>query len=414
MTPVRWLPIGLVAACLVLLPIGRAVELAVAVMAVFGVVLVARRGRALLEYPGMRAYTVLFLLFWVPLLVALPGAVEIGASARAALAMVRLYFAGIYLIHVMGDDGDRERVLQLSAVVLLFWIVDAFVQVARGTDLFGFGHPPDRINGIFGEGQLKLGMTLGVCSALLFDVARRRWPALAQVAVFIAAALIVFLGGSRSGWIMFGVVVAGYIGWATAARGHFPKRIAALAIVAAVGAGTVAYHVSPGFAERVQLSMQVLKGDAASVDAALSGRLWIWRVCSRMVAERPLTGVGPRGFRYAYTAYADPGDPFIDDTRDEGARHAHNHVLEVLTETGVVGAVALLAFYALLIRGWRQAPPARRVVALPFALALLAVLFPLNSNNALYSSYWSQFIWWLVALHCAALTGTANPRASQA
>jgi O-antigen ligase len=132
-----------------------------------------------------------------------------------------------------------------------------------------------------------------------------------------------------------------------------------------------------------------------------------------MVAERPLTGVGPRGFRYVYAAYADPGDPFINDTQDEGAKHAHNHVLEVLTETGLVGVVALLAFYAMLIRGWRQAPPARRAVALPFALALLAVLFPLNSNNALYSSYWSQFIWWLVALFCAALAGTANPRRPQ-
>jgi hypothetical protein len=39
---------------------------------------------------------------------------------------------------------------------------------------------------------------------------------------------------------------------------------------------------------------------------------------------------------------------------------------------------------------------------LPYALCLLVAFFPVNSHMAIYSSFWSQIVWWLIALYCAA------------
>ena len=39
---------------------------------------------------------------------------------------------------------------------------------------------------------------------------------------------------------------------------------------------------------------------------------------------------------------------------------------------------------------------------LPYGLCLLVAYFPFNSHMAIYSSFWSQIVWWLIALYCAA------------
>ena len=78
-----------------------------------------------------------------------------------------------------------------------------------------------------------------------------------------------------------------------------------------------------------------------------------------MWQAHPLTGVGVRGFRYAYPAYAAPKDTFVDTASDTGASHAHQIVLEVLSETGVVGLVFWIAGVVFAVRAWLRADAAR-------------------------------------------------------
>ncbi|MHB8914640.1 MAG: hypothetical protein ACYC4K_02365, partial [Thiobacillus sp.] len=56
-----------------------------------------------------------------------------------------------------------------------------------------------------------------------------------------------------------------------------------------------------------------------------------------------------------------------------------------------------------LIRAWINADTHAKKIALPFALAALAWLFPFNTHTAFYSSQWSQLIWLLLALYSASL-----------
>ncbi len=58
-----------------------------------------------------------------------------------------------------------------------------------------------------------------------------------------------------------------------------------------------------------------------------------------MIAANPLNGVGARGFRSAFPAYAAEGDPFINANPPINPFHSHQLWLEILSESGIVGAL---------------------------------------------------------------------------
>jgi O-antigen ligase len=82
--------------------------------------------------------------------------------------------------------------------------------------------------------------------------------------------------------------------------------------------------------------------------------------------------------------------------------HSHHLWLEILSESGIIGAAGLAALLILLVMAGVRAPTRVQRCMLPYALCLLVAFFPVNSHMAIYSSFWSQIVWWLIALYCAA------------
>jgi O-antigen ligase len=202
---------------------------------------------------------------------------------------------------------------------------------------------------------------------------------------------------------MFGLVTLTFAWRETRSLARF-ALIAASAIVVSALAGTVAWHASSAFDARMQRSLLVLEGSRHAVDEAAAGRLRIWGTAVRMFEAHPVNGVGARGFRYAYPTFAEPGDAFVDNVSDEGASHAHQIVLEVASETGIVGLILWIAGAAIALRAWFRARDDARHRALAPALALGAMCFPLDTHLAFYSAWWGLLFWWLLSLYCAALS----------
>jgi O-antigen ligase len=286
------------------------------------------------------------------------------------------------------------------------WLIDAYVQIMTG---FSLGGPTEaeRLSGIFGAGNLKLGPVLAVLSPFVLLAARERlgWRGLGVA--FVALAVPILLAGSRAAWLMYGLVCL-VVAW----RATPNKRTFALVLVVStviVGvAGAFALRDSSGFNARIERSLLVLRGTESAVDAASAGRLSIWRTAIAMVEAHPATGVGVRGFRYAYPKYAGPKDTFVDTASDTGASHAHQIVLEVLSETGIIGLMFWIAGVVIAIRAWFRAEAGQRERAQAPALALVAMCFPLNTHFAFYSAWWGLLFWWLVALYAAALGSREN------
>jgi len=169
----------------------------------------------------------------------------------------------------------------------------------------------------------------------------------------------------------------------------------------------VAWNTSARFHDRMARSLLVLQGTDQSVDTALSGRLDIWQVGVAMTAAHPVNGVGVRGFRYAYPQFAPADDHFVVSAEacgvGEGACHPHQLLLEILTNTGLLGLALWLAAAGLAWRAWRRVGAAARARAFPASLALGVMLFPLNSHLAFYSAWWGLLFAWLLGLWCASL-----------
>jgi O-antigen ligase len=171
--------------------------------------------------------------------------------------------------------------------------------------------------------------------------------------------------------------------------------------------------VSPDVRQRVERTAQVASASAAGVDDALSGRARIWSAAWCIVKAHPVNGVGPRGFREAFPA-CDPQPERIAEWGLGPAHHAHQIVLEILSETGAIGLLLWLAGAAMARRAWRYAEAGAREAAWPAMLALVVTVFPFNTHLAFYSTFWGGVTLLLAALYAGSLLGRDTTAAAPA
>ena len=381
-----------------------------------------RGGDQLLGGPAWALTSVLFAAYWLPEVLAAVDAEDGLRALREVLIDLRyLPFLWVVAAAVSSETGRRTTFGGLAAIALV-WTVDALVEAAIGTSpLFWLldqakhvisGHgmcsaseiaEADRLAGVLGPCNLKLGIVLASLSPFALAAARER---LGQAGWLLAAAaigVVLILAGSRASWLTFALVLV-WTGW----RALGGRKLVAVFLAGAL-ALAAATAVSPQVRERVQRTTLALTTQPDGLDAALSGRGRIWSAALCMVREHPVNGVGPRAFREAFPACdPEPGKPAAWGSG--AAYHAHQVVLEVLSETGALGLLLWLAGTALAWRAWRYAEPEARERARPAMLALAASVFPLNTHLAAYSTFWGSVLLLLAALYAGSLWGREGPR----
>ena len=416
----RWAPAWVVA-FVALWPapgVAEAVLALGAIAAVLHLLLSRFRGSAaLLTGPAWALTSVLFFAYWLPEAISAIDAADRARALREALVDLRyLPFLWLVASAVTGAEG-RRRTFGGLAVIVAAWTLDALLQAATGSSLLfaaidglkqaisGHGMCTaaevaalDRLSGVLGPCNLKLGIVLASLSPFALDAAGRRYGRIGWALAAVLVGLAVLLAGSRAAWLSYCLVLA-WTGW----RLLGIKRLLA---VFALGIALLLASalVSPPVAERINRSTAVFVGNAEGVDHALSGRSRIWSAALCMAHTHPINGVGARGFREAFPACdTEPG------TRaawgDGPALHAHQVVLEVLSETGGIGLLLWLAGAAMAWRAWRYADAAARDQSRPAMLALAVTVFPLNTHLAAYSTFWGGVLLLLAALYAGSLLG---------
>ena len=394
-------------AAILLLPLGRLSELAVLAGLVITTIFLARDGWKPLQAPAVALLVSLFACYAIPAWLSVIGAVDMQRSAVSALADLRFLPFALMAVLVLRERTTLYwRVLGVTGLVVGLWAVDAWVQGLTGFGLAGVLEE-DRVSGVFGDDNLKLGPVLAVLSPIALDEARRRYGRVAFAIVWLLLAVAILLAGARAGWIMYALVTLVML-WRVAVRpSHFVACVVA-SLVAASAVSVAAYRISPLFKERVDRTLALGDGTRTALDHALAGRLPIWETATRMALAHPINGVGVRGFRHAYPAYAEPGDRWVHADGSRGAMHPHHLVLEVAAETGAIGLVGWLLGFVIALRAWWRASSGARDRTFAPALALVAMTFPINTHFAFYSSFWGLLFWWLVALWCAGLSERAR------
>jgi O-antigen ligase len=380
-----------------------------------------RGGSALLSAPAWALTSVLFCAYWLPQLISAIDSVDVGRALREALVDLR-YLPFLWLVaSAVADRRGRRITLGGLAIILAVWTIDGLVEVFFGTSPLFFGidqlkhlisHRPmctpeqvemaDRLGGVLGPCNLKLGIVLASLSPFALYAAGRRFGAAGWVVASAAIGVVLLFAGSRASWLTYALVLL-FSGWRLLGW----KRLLAVFVAGAAVAVVVAL-VSPQVRERVERTAMGLSADQSGVDTALSGRTRIWGAALCMVREHPINGVGARGFREAFPD-CDPRPGQLAEWGEGPAYHAHQIVLEVASETGLIGVLLWLAGLALAWRAWRYATPAARERARPAMLALAVTVFPLNTHLAFYSTFWGGFTLLLSALYAGSLLAREEP-----
>lgn len=374
-----------------------------------------RGGGALLSGHAWALTSTLFFAYWLPQLFSTVDTVDAARSLRKVLVgLIYLPFLWLVASAVATQTGRRKTFAGL-AIIVLVWTLDALCEAIFGTSpifwLFDHakiaisGHSmctadevaaADRLGGVLGACNLKLGIVLASLSPFALAAARQKWGALGWLITATLIGLVVLLAGSRASWLTYAIVLV-WTGWS-----WLGWRKLVLLLAGGVLVLGIAGVASPQVGARLQRTALALTGSSAGVDEALSGRSQIWSAALCMVREHPINGVGVRGFRDAFPG-CDPTPEQAPAWGEGAAYHAHQIVLEVLSETGGIGLLFWLLGVALAWRAWRYAEPDARERARPAMLALAASVFPLNTHLAAYSTFWGSVLLLLMGLYAGSL-----------
>ena len=386
-----------------------------------------RGGTALLSQPAWALTTVLFIAYWLPEAISAVDAVDRVRALREAAADLR-YLPFLWIVaSAVASEAGRRRTFGGLAVIVAIWTIDGLLEAATNTSplFWGMDHlkqlisghgmctaadvaAVDRLSGVLGPCNLKLGIVLASLSPFALDAAGRRFGRSGWLLAAALIGLVILLAGARAAWLTYGLVLL-WSGWRLLGWKRL-LGVFALGLVLLVAAAML----SPPVADRLERSTAALTGNAEGVDHALSGRTRIWSAALCMVREHPINGVGARGFRDAFPA-CDPEAGELAAWGTGPALHAHQIVLEVLSETGVIGLLFWLAGAAMAWRAWRYADRRARERARPAMLALAVTVFPFNTHLAAYSTFWGGVLLLLAALYAGSLlnretvTGSARP-----
>ena len=379
-----------------------------------------RGGAALLSGPAWALTSVLFFAYWVPQLVSTLDSVDPARALREAAVDLR-YLPFLWLVAAaVANERGRRTTFGGLAIIIGIWTVDALLQAGFGTSPLFFaldslkqlisGHAmcslsetagADRLSGVLGPCNLKLGIVLASLSPFALYAAAQRVQITGWLIAAVAIGLVVMLAGSRASWITYLLVLL-LSGW----RLLDWKKLLGVFAIGAVLMGVLGV-VSPDVRQRLVRTTHVFAVNEHGVDTALSGRTRIWGAALCMAREHPVNGVGARGFRQAFPA-CDPQAGQLAAWGEGPALHAHQILLEILSETGFFGLLMWLAGAAMAWRAWRFADVQARQRAHPAMLALVVTVFPLNTHLAFYSTFWGGFTLLLAALYAGSLLAVSD------
>ncbi len=371
----------------------------IAIMACLGFLVCLQSRGKVFSKPAVRCFSLLFFCIWLPMLLSLTDAVSFEHSWHSTGPYLRFLFMGIFVISAMASCSTQKAVLIGVFCLLSFWCIDAITQVLFGINFLGYPYEDRHITGMFYPKNTIAHICAGL-SPIYFELLRRHyrkfWPILIMILPLFT---VVLLSGRRAAWIMLALSFTGYVGFFLLVRSKVQlsaRQIILPVLILVTVLGSIVFS-HDATRRRVTTTLGVFSNDYETVNKATAKRLPLWRTSVRMVRDNWLNGVGPRGYRYAYSDYALADDPW----KTSGQTHPHQLVLEVMVECGAFGILGLLGFVIVIFR-YLKPVISKDPSAFPWLWSIVVITFPFNTHMAFYGSYWSSFFWLLVTLSISA------------
>ncbi len=278
----------------------------------------------------------LFLFLLVAVLLSVPGSYWMSKSVEGLVDFLKI---GVFYILVVQLITSRQRLKIFLWVYCASIAYDAAQSVNdyfHGTNLHAQGI--DRAIGrTGGEGANELGATMAATIPIFLLLALRkgsgRWR-IFYAAVFLLLLMTLAFTGSRSAFLGF-LVSLGYVWWNSRQKLLF----GALGLLF-LGAGILA--LPEQYKERYTTILESAES-TENLDDSSKLRLVIWGAGLRMMAARPISGVGIGCYGVAN------GMEFSPPGRNNWME-AHSLYIQVPAEMGFIGAIAFFWFVIHMLR----------------------------------------------------------------
>jgi O-antigen ligase len=354
----------------------------------------------ILQDPLVKTFSLVFICIWLPLLLSLPDAVNLNHSAHTVFPYLRFFFAGIFIIRELSNDSDKIKFIVASIFyIVLFWCLDATIQFVFHKNLLGFPYEEWHITGMFYP-RNTIAHICAILSSFSFiyifnNFKKYKWSIISIIPLFF----IILLSGRRAAWVMLALSTTGFLIYGFIYSFNRIKFItiftAAFMLVTILLIITINFHSFTN--ERFKSTLGLFSSNYDTINHATAFRLPIWETSYTIFKSNPINGIGPRGFRYAYKDYASVNDMFVG--LNDIPTQPHIIILEILTESGLIGFLCYLFSFYLIIRVLQTSTQKKSLS--PYFIPVLVAMFPFNTHMAFYGSIWSSMIWLLIALYFA-------------
>ncbi len=217
---------------------------------------------------------------------------------------------------------------------------------------------------------INIGLPLAIAALWRAQTRAARWL---WGGWLLAAVVVLFATSSRGGWLGAAAASATLLlplMWSALRARQWRRLRNTVLLAGGYAALFVALFVANIYtlaAQRAVASQQTSPEHVSTAQVVQNlttstGRVVFWQYALQFFAEQPLTGVGPGGYSVRYAAEETHSRAFLP-------ADPHNIYLGILTEGGLLGALAvvLLALAALRVwwRGWQRAAPLREAQSGP-------------------------------------------------
>jgi len=194
----------------------------------------------------------------------------------------------------------------------------------------------------------------------------RGWVRLAARTGIVVLPLVILLTQSRGAFLALAAMIAVMI---ATHRGRRVRLIVSILIVSAI----VATMIPASAWQRFQgLTRATSTSTLSEVDreGSAKDRYAVWTVAFRMIADRPILGVGAGAYPYAHNDYTLNSTDLSAGAR--GYRDTHSTYFNLAAESGIPG---LLLFLGMVVTTLRHAQRARRTRAAQFPKLTAQILY---------------------------------------
>ena len=153
-----------------------------------------------------------------------------------------------------------------------------------------------------------------------------------------------------------------------------------------------------------------------------SGYNRIFRTAIAVWKENPIFGSGLKSFRILCWEvgpkykHLEPKEHKVEDTTSAAAKfsifscstHPHNYYLELLSESGLIGTILMIAFFVVLLsksfnylKEYNRSLNTKYIFLIPFIIVIFIDIWPLRSSGSFFTSGNATFFWLSVATFLA-------------